>query len=483
VSETVLWWVRADLRLADNPALVAAAAAGKVVPVYVHAPEESAPWPPGAASRWWLHHSLEALARDLAARGSRLVIRRGPSLEALRAVCAETGATRVYWNRRYEPAHLAVDGAVKSALAADGIACQSSNAALLVEPWEVRTGAGGPYRVFTPFYRAARAHLESHPPSAAPRRLPAVAARARGLAPAALGLLPRVRWDAGLAQHWQPGETGAQARLAQFTQSASMALYGSDRDVPAQEGTSRLSPHLHFGEIGPRQVVAAVYSALGQPADGATGGAEAWTRQLYWREFAHHLLFHFPHTPEQPLDARFDAFPWQYDDVLAGAWTRGRTGLPFVDAGMRELWATGWMHNRVRMVVASLLTKHGRAPWLAGARWFWDTLVDADLANNTLGWQWIAGCGADAAPYFRIFNPVAQGERFDPRGEYVRRWVPELARVPDRWIHRPHLAPDEVLAQAGVRRGVDYPLPVVDLARARAEALDAYGSCMARARR
>jgi len=479
MSVSVIWWLRNDLRLADNPALCEAVQAGRVVPLYVHAPEESAPWLPGAATRWWLHHSLAALADDLAARGSRLVIRRGPSLDALRAVCAETGARAVYWNRRYEPAHLAVDKMVKAALAGDGVTCHSSNGALLVEPWAVRTGAGGPYRVFTPYFRAARAATADLAPRAAPRTMAPVPVRVRGLPLGALELLPRVRWYGGLADTWQPGESGARVRLAGFARVEPVTRYPVERDVPASDGTARLSPHLHFGEVSPRQLLAAVQRAQDAPVAGVSGGAETWVRQLYWREFAHHLLFHFPRTPDHPLDRRFEDFAWQLDEALARAWTRGMTGIPLVDAGMRELWTTGWMHNRVRMLTASLLTKHGRIPWQAGARWFWDTLVDADLANNTLGWQWCAGCGADAAPYFRIFNPVTQGERFDPRGAYVRRWVPELARMPDRWIHRPHLAPAPVQEQAGVRLGVDYPRPVIDLAEARELALGAYRACMA----
>jgi deoxyribodipyrimidine photo-lyase len=288
----------------------------------------------------------------------------------------------------------------------------------------------------------------------------------------ALGLLPRIPWDGGLAAAWDPGEPAALARLQTFVDQA-VAGYVQDRDLPGVGGTSRLSPHLHLGEVSPRQVLHAVADRV---PGGLGGVAEPFVREIGWREFAHHLLYHFPRTPEEPLDSRFSAFPWRTDgtEALLAAWQRGQTGIPLVDAGMRELWHTGWMHNRVRMVVASLLTKHLRLPWQAGARWFWDTLVDADLAANTLGWQWSAGCGADAAPYFRVFNPVRQGERFDPRGDYVRRWCPELAALPDRWIHQPWAAPESILRAAGVSLGQNYSAPVVDLAESRREALAAW---------
>jgi deoxyribodipyrimidine photo-lyase len=287
-----------------------------------------------------------------------------------------------------------------------------------------------------------------------------------------LDLLPRIAWDAGLAATWEAGEPAALTRLGAFADQAA-AEYAQRRDLPSVAGTSRLSPHLHLGEVSPRQILQTL--AEGVPG-GLAGVAEPFVREIGWREFAHHLLYHFPRTPEEPLDPRFAAFPWRTEgaEALLAAWQGGRTGIPLVDAGMRELWHTGWMHNRVRMVVASLLTKHLRLPWQAGARWFWDTLVDADLAANTLGWQWSAGCGADAAPYFRVFNPVRQGERFDPKGDYVRRWCPELAALPDRWIHQPWAAPEPILKAAGMTLGRDYPAPVVDLAESRREALVAW---------
>jgi deoxyribodipyrimidine photo-lyase len=470
---TALLWFRNDLRLADNPALTRALdSCGRVIPVYVHAPAEAGDWPPGAASQWWRHHSLAALDRELRARGSALVLRRGPSAEALLALAREVGAAAVYWNRRYEPALAARDRAVTAALSGAGLMGVSENASLLVEPWTIASRDGKPFRVFTPFWRACLGHLPGGVPLPAPKSLGPPPPAVPSLALEELGLLPRVSWDAGIAAAWRPGEQTALGQLEAFV-AAGLRDYPSRRDRPDAPGTSRLSPHLHFGEIGPRQVLWALRAAGASLAEAP--GVEAFLRELGWREFAHHVLFHFPQTPDAPLDPRFLAFPWRGgDDPLAEAWRRGRTGIPLVDAGMRELWATGWMHNRVRMIVASLLTKNLRIAWQDGARWFWDTLVDADLANNTLGWQWTAGCGADAAPYFRVFNPVLQGERFDPEGGYVRRWVPELARLPPAWIHQPWRAPAGTLAAAGVRLGSDYPAPIVDLRGSREQALAAY---------
>jgi deoxyribodipyrimidine photo-lyase len=478
-SGTAIVWFRRDLRLTDNPALVAACErAQHVVALYVHAPGEDGEWSPGAASRWWLHHSLGHLDAALRARGGRLCVRRGDSLAELRQVARETGAAAVYWNRLYEPARVAHDTRIKAALREDGLECESFNAALLHEPWEVRTGQGDPYRVFTPFWRACSARLEALPkPLSPPAAVTSPPSPPASLPLDELALRPRVRWDAGLHDAWAPGEAGALAQLETFTDGP-IENYGEGRDRPDRPETSRLSPCLHFGEIGPRQCVAAVRNAIAARPS-AQAAADSFVREIGWREFAHHLLHHFPHTPSAPLDARFDAFPWDPDEALLEAWQRGRTGYPIVDAGMRELWTTGWMHNRVRMIAASLLTKNLRQPWLAGARWFWDTLVDADLASNTLGWQWTAGCGADAAPFFRIFNPMLQTERFDPERAYLRRWLPELRRLPDKWIHRPWEAPPAVLSAADVSLGRDYPRPVVDFHAGRAAALAAYGSIKA----
>jgi deoxyribodipyrimidine photo-lyase len=475
-AETTLVWFRRDLRLADNPALARAASAGeRIVAVYVHAPDEEAPWSPGAASRWWLHHSLAALDATVRAAGIELTVRRGPTLPSLAGLAREVGATRIVWNRLYDPSLVARDTAVKAGLRKLGLECESYNACLLHEPWEIRTAQGGPYRVFTPFWRSCQAQLDAQPaPLAPPRRLCGPAQRPDSVPLDRLELLPRIRWDKGFAAHWEPGEDGAHRRLQAFC-AEWLDGYDAGRNRPDQPASSRLSPHLHFGEVSPRQcLVAARNAVVERPA--AHKSADSFIRELGWREFAHHLLHHFPHTTEHPLDERFERFPWAANRALLAAWQRGRTGYPIVDAGLRELWTTGWMHNRVRMIVASLLTKNLQQPWLDGARWFWDTLVDADLAANTLGWQWTAGCGADAAPFFRIFNPVLQAERYDPARIYLRRWLPELAQLPDQWIHRPWQAPAEVLARAGVALGETYPYPAVDLPASRQAALAAYGT-------
>jgi deoxyribodipyrimidine photo-lyase len=472
-TPATLVWFRQDLRLADNPALAAALArGGPVVPVYIDADDEEGGWAPGAASRWWRHHALASLAGVLQACGSRLVLRRGAALAQLAHIAQACGADAVYWNRRYEPAARERDARTQQGLRDAGLLAESRNGSLLAEPWELRTQAGGPFRVYTPFWRKLLATIEPAQPLPAPTQLPAPAAWPDSLALDALGYLPRVRWDAGLAQHWQPGEGGAQHQLGQFVATA-ITRYGDRRDRPALAGTSRLSPYLHHGELSPRQVWHAVLAA----DPGARGGK--FLAELGWREFSYHLLHHFPHTTDEPLRSEFAAFPWRADARLLRAWQQGRTGVPLVDAGMRELWHTGWMHNRVRMIAASYLVKNLLQPWTAGARWFWDTLVDADLAANTQGWQWTAGCGADAAPYFRIFNPVIQGERFDPQGEYLRRWLPELARLEGKALHAPWLAGAAPLAAAGVSLGRDYPLPLVSLAHSRQDALAAFAQLQA----
>ena len=466
---TALVLFRRDLRLADNPALAAACAGhDRVLPVYIHAPEQEAPWAPGAASRWWLHHALEALRRQLAAQGTDLHLRIGNPLDQLRDLARASGATAIHWNRRYEPAGIASDTALKAALREDGIAVHSHAGNLWHEPWMLATDAGQPYRVFTPFWHNLRSQL----PEAAP--LPVARAREwlrvpGSLPTAAMGLLPAIRWDAGLAEAWRPGEAGARELLEIFADDA-VADYAKGRDLPARHGTSRLSPHLHFGEITPRQIRHVLQERAGAIDARQRPDLEPYLRELGWREFAHHLLFHFPHTPEANFNPRFDDFPWApADEAVLARWRQGRTGIPLVDAGMRELWHTGWMHNRVRMVVASLLTKNLRQHWRHGTRWFWDTLVDADLANNTLGWQWAAGCGADAAPYFRVFNPYLQSAKFDPDAAYLKRWLPELAALPAKTLHEAWKHP-AALAACG------YPAPVVDMATSRDAALAAWGT-------
>ena len=443
-----LLWFRQDLRLSDNPAMAAALERrSPTIPVFIWAPEEEGAWPPGAASRWWLRRSLAKLSADLEDRGSRLIVRRGPTARTLSHLVAESGATAVFWNRRYEPAAVARDGQLESVLRSKGLLAESFNGSLLFEPWTILNQSGQPFRIFTAFWRACLAKQTPPPSRNAPKRLPPPEAWPHSLDLSELGLEPAVELASGLGEAWHPGEAGAARQLKRFLQEA-LTDYPVNRDIPGVTGTSRLSPHLHFGEISPGQTWRTVLEMMNEnPA-----ASQAYLRQIGWREFAYYMLHHHPESPREALRPEFAAFPWRMDSKRLRAWARGRTGYPLVDAGMRELWHTGWMHNRVRMVAASFLVKHLLIGWQDGAAWFWDTLVDADLANNTLGWQWVAGCGADAAPYFRIFNPTLQAEKFDSQGEYCRRWIPELGA------------------------GEEYPDPIVDHNEARDSALAALAS-------
>jgi len=468
-----LVWFRQDLRLSDNPALLAAARRGAVVPVFIWAPSDEARWPLGAASRWWLHESLKRFDASLRQYGSRVVFRKGPTIQALCELARESGASAVYWNRRYEPAARRLEQQVESALRRQGIDSRSFNGSLLFDPAAIKSQSGKPYRVFSAFWKHCLAGLDPPPPEAAPGAIPRLRHWPTSLKLHALGLLPAHDSTRGIRECWEPGETAAWKKLTRFAREL-VEHYAAVRDLPHRQGTSRLSPHLQFGEISPRQIWFTVRADhRSRPLQ---EGVASYRMELGWREFAYHLLFHFPHTAQRPLRREFAAFPWRQNDRMLRAWQRGQTGFPIVDAGMRELWHTGWMHNRVRMIVASFLTKDLLIGWQKGAAWFWNTLVDADLANNTLGWQWTAGCGADAAPFFRIFNPVTQSERFNPDGTYIRRWVPELGRLPNEWIHQPWAAPQPILADAGVVIGTTYPKPIVDHAAARVRALAAYRS-------
>ena len=440
-------WFRDDLRLSDNPALMAAVETGSpLLCLYILDDTSPALRPLGSASRWWLHHALERLGEGLARLGGRLDIISGASHSVLRDIVAGSGAKAVFWNRRYGKGEIALDSLIKAELSGTGVKVTSSNSHLLAEPWEIKTRTGGEFRVFSPFWRAVLGWRGWSRPQSPPRKIrsaefPETALPRATLA--SLGLLPEnPDWAGGLRKEWTPGEAGAQARLAAFVDHG-VANYGIDRNRPDLPKTSNLSPHLRFGEISPRQIVAVIHdgSAAGRVR---TGDAEKFLSEIGWREFAYHLLYHHPDLATQNFACRFDAFPWSEPDAgHLRAWQQGRTGYPIVDAGMRQLWQTGTMHNRVRMITASFLTKHLMIDWRIGESWFWDTLCDADPANNPASWQWVAGSGADAAPYFRIFNPVLQGERFDPEGAYVRRYVPELASMPDAFIHQPWEAPPD----------------------------------------
>jgi deoxyribodipyrimidine photo-lyase len=467
-------WFRQDLRLDDNPALAHAAQLGAVLPVFVDTTEYQSAWLPGEASRWWLGRSLAALDSDLRMLGSRLVVAKGDAAENLIRLASETGAQSVVWNNRYEPTASAYDARLKEVLRAAGLEVRSYNGRLLHEPWEIRTGTGGCYKVFTPYWNRSK-RLAVAEPVAVPKTLRGPATWPRSLAPLSLGAAKVSKTTAKrLAQYWMPGERGAQKRFQELDRSFADA-YPDGRDFPSHAATSRLSPHLHFGEVGPNRIHECLLRIKGAATTEATqDGVDALRRQLGWRDFTYHLLHHFPHTPDEPLRPEFDRVEWRHDSEALAAWVRGRTGYPIVDAGMRELAETGWMHNRVRMIVGSFLTKDLLIDWREGAMVFWDRLVDADLANNTFGWQWAAGCGADAAPYFRIFNPTTQAKRFDPDGAYVRRWIPELDRLPIKYLHDPWNAPSEVLRSAGIELGREYPGPIVDHAEARKRALEAF---------
>ena len=465
---TSIVWFRQDLRVSDNPALSRAAAEGPVIGLYVlDETEWPAGRPLGGASRWWLHHSLSALKKDL---GGLVLLRGDPSVLVPQFV-RESGAHAILWNRCYEPYAIARDTKLKAELSDDGIDVQSMPGSLLFEPWLVKTSNDGPFKVYSPFWRACQ-KLQVDAALPAPR-IKSAPLPVAGDNLEDWDLLPsNPNWAAGFDDVWQPGERGAHSRLKQFLLDG-LGGYAKKRDRPDMQNVSRLSPHLHFGEISPRQIWhAASMQAEAHPE--VRRDVDKFLSELGWREFSYNLLFHFPTLPVENWRSSFDSYPWQQNKRHLTAWRKGLTGYPLVDAGMRELWSTGYIHNRVRMVVASFLIKHLRIDWRQGEAWFWDTLVDADLANNAASWQWVAGSGADAAPYFRIFNPVTQGRKFDPDGQYVRRWCPELARLPNSLIHAPFQASEAVLKEAGVVLGDTYPAPIVDHGEARAAALAGY---------
>ena len=470
----VIFWFRDDLRLADNPGLAAAHATGKlVVLLYVLDEESKEARPLGGASKWWLDKSLQMLSERIAAKGGRLVLRKGAAEGVLAKLVKETAPEAVYWNRRYGPARK-IDERIKKALKADGIEAESFNGSLLAEPFAMKTGSGGDYKVFTPFWKALQANLTI--PEAAPEPRAFVSfGGVKSDDVAVWNLHPsKPDWSAGLAKAWTPGELGARKRLRDFLKAVDG--YATGRDRPDEDHTSRLSPHLHFGEISPHQIWRAASHAQ-EAGEAPAKDIQKFLSEVAWRDFSHHLLYHDPQMGHLSWRRQFEEVDWRTGSKAElEAWKRGQTGYPIVDAGMRQLWATGFMHNRVRMIVASFFAKDLLVHWRKGEQWFWDTLVDADEANNANGWQWTAGTGADAAPYFRVFNPVLQGEKFDPKGEYVSAWVPELSKLPAKWIHAPWDAPDAVLAEAKVTLGESYPKPIIDHDFARKRALAAYKS-------
>lgn len=454
-----LLWLRQDLRLEDNPALQAASQ-HPLIAVYIW--DEQDPWSPGGATQWWLHKSLLSLQRSFQARGIQLVFKRGNPLKILKNLSEEIKSASIYWNRCYEPYAIKRDHEIKSYFKNTDIDCKSFNGSLLAEPWAIQTKAKRPYQVFTPFWKALQ-NLSFPQPHPIPD-LQGWEGHVSSETFEEWGWKSE-KWTIGLEKTWKPGERGAWKTLKRFL-SKDIEAYLRKRDFPSEQSTSHLSPHLHWGEISPAQVWHQLSLAYG-------ANALPFLRQLGWREFSYHLLFHFPDLPTEPLRPTFKSFPWEGSSADLQAWQRGKTGYPLVDAGMRELWHTGWMHNRIRMIVASFLVKHLLLPWQVGEAWFWDTLVDADLANNATSWQWVAGCGADAAPYFRIFNPSLQSQKFDPEGSYIKKWVPELQALDPLYLHSPWQTSPEILEKAGVQLGTTYPFPIVDHGFARERALAA----------
>jgi deoxyribodipyrimidine photo-lyase len=472
-NKPIIIWFRNDLRIADNAALSTAAETGRQVICLWICDFDGPVRTPGSAQKWWLHQSLTALDAKLAAFGVRLTLRSGNAAAIIDEVASETAASAVYWNRRYDPAAIPIDSAIKARLREQGLEVRTFDGQLLHEPTQIKTSGGTPFKVFTPFWRALRSGPEPRPPHTAPLKLSAFNGRIHSERLEDWNFLPKKPdWAGGMDEKWTPGEHGAHERLSDFV-SGALDGYTEGRNIPGSLSTSNLSPHLAMGEITPYQI----WHSVSYSKSASSGDIEKFRSEVGWREFAYHLLFHFPELANENFNGGFDAFPWaKPNPVHLKAWQEGRTGYPIVDAGMRELWATGWMHNRVRMIVASFLIKHLMMDWREGERWFWDTLVDACPANNPASWQWVAGSGADAAPYYRIFNPILQGEKFDGDGAYVRKWVAELAGMPDKYLHKPWEAPDAVLKSAGVLLGETYPKPVVDHDLARQRALAAFKS-------
>jgi deoxyribodipyrimidine photo-lyase len=473
-NNPIIYWFRDDLRLHDLPALKAAVATGKpVLACYILDDDSPEHWRMGSASRWWLHHSLDALSSAIEALGGRLYLASGCPEQILGALAQDAGASQIYCSRSYEPWAQALERRVEAALENLDVELLCFRGSLLFDPGQVKTQAGTPFKVYTPFWKACRLSIEPDQPVGAAEVKFWNSRKHLGISLPDLALISATEDRAeNWQQYWQPGEKGATVRLCEFLDER-LALYAQGRDFPGLDATSLLSAHLHFGEISPNKVFHSVRQAvMGHPA--LDLAAEKFLNELGWREFSRYLLFHFPQVPDKAFKPAFEAFPWVGSVESLAVWKTGHTGYPMVDAGMRELRQTGYMHGRVRMIVASFLCKHLLIDWRVGERWFWDLLVDADLANNACGWQWVAGSGADAAPYFRIFNPITQGKKFDREGTYVRRWVPELAALPDRYLFQPWEAPQSLLEECDVTLGSHYPFPIVEHKPARESALAAY---------
>ncbi len=464
---TVLWF-RQDLRLSDNPALLAAVSNGVVIPVYILDDHNSAAHKIGAAGRCWLHYSLIALNLSL---NRQLLVYSGDPEKILNEIMKKYNANAINWNRCYEPWAMERDRKIKHNLSNQGISVNSFNGSLLWEPWEALKKDKSPYRVFTPFYyNACLQNPEPRIPLDKPKQIDYLFKEPQSISGAieALKLLPGHTWGTEMISHWSIGEQEAQKKLKKFISELGGA-YKAGRDFPSKNSVSRLSPHLHFGEVSPNQVW---YAANGLD----NNNVECFKRQIAWREFSYNLLYHNQQMPETNLQSKFNRFRWKNDEKIFNLWKKGKTGIPLIDAGMRELWQTGYIHNRVRMLVGSFLVKNLLIDWRYGERWFWDCLVDADLANNVVSWQWVAGTGTDAAPYYRIFNPITQGQKFDGAGVYTRKYVPELKNLPDKYLFNPSEAPRDILENAGVELGINYPFPIIDIKLSRELALKIFKS-------
>ena len=474
-SKRIIVWLRRDLRLKDNPALSEAANLGEVIPLFIWSPEEEGERAPGKASQWYLHHSLISLSSDFKKLGGNLIVRqREDSLSVLIDLIEAKQVDAVYWGRQYAPHQIERDTKIKAALSERGVEVKSFKSSLLFEPWQIESKTGSPYKVFTPFWKECRRNEELIESTySLPTQISFSEDEIESVDINDLKLLPSIPWDKDFYKEWQPGENGAWNVLETFLESA-VDKYSERRNNPDVRGTSKLSAALHFGEISPKQIFTAVKKRVATREGEETKGESVFLSEVGWREFNRNLVYHFPETVTENLKRQFDSFPWEDNPAAFKAWKKGNTGYPIVDAGMRELWATGWMHNRVRMIVASFLVKDLFVHWKEGERWFWDTLVDADTPNNVQGWQWTAGTGADASPYFRVFNPMLQGAKFDKNGDYIRKWVPELKLLPNKFLNTPWEAPLLVLKEAQVELGVDYPNPIVDHREMREKALAAY---------